>query len=204
MTNVNILRSLILLSFFVFSLPFFQMCSTLHSEESPEEYIGEQKINEKKENIIENGIATDSSENTSIQNIEEGQKDGSNEPNYFCTFCIDGELSAYFLSLVLLEDIYNLKLKPENFSFYMLTVVILNTFIMLILSFRTNKFKIIYKMSLFNIFLLLLFFVFMLYDIKFKNINQILYGFYLIVLNQVLIFLFSFKLINNKLKTNYN
>ena len=75
---------------------------------------------------------------------------------------------------------------------------------MLILSFRTNKFKIIYKMSLFNIFLLLLFFVFMLYDIKFKNINQILYGFYLIVLNQVLIFLFSFKLINNKLKTNYN
>ena len=139
---------------------------------------------------------------TSIQNIEEGQKDGSNEPNYFCTFCIDGELSAYFLSLVLLEDIYNLKLKPENFSFYMLTVVILNTFIMLILPFRKNKFKIIYKMSLFNIFLLLLFFVFLLYDIKFKNIDQILYGFYLIVLNQVFIVIYSFKIIKNNVKLN--
>ena len=52
MTNVNILKSLILLSFFVFSLPFFQMCSTLHSEESPEEYIGEQKINKKKKTLL--------------------------------------------------------------------------------------------------------------------------------------------------------
>ena len=58
MNNINTLRSLILLSFFVFSLPFFQMCSTLHSDESAEEYIGEQKINKKK--IIENGITTDS------------------------------------------------------------------------------------------------------------------------------------------------
>ncbi|SMC35822.1 hypothetical protein [Moheibacter sediminis] len=177
MKTIFTLRALAVFSFVIFFLPFMRTCSDEEIRFSVKE-----QIEVTKSTPYENN---DFLKDEKARKLTEDKKE-----NYTFNF--------YSLSLVSLDDF-----RLDNFfdrtfwSFCAFTVILILSILILIFSFR-EKLKIIYVLSIINL-IILFSSTLNLYLIKsIENINQIKIGYYLFVLNSILIVYFSNKLIKQR------
>ena len=180
MNNIIKLRGLISLNFLIFFLPFLKMCSG---------------VEKKSEVVAETAI--------SVQNNTEAQSD---------TIVLDTLESQMFSKPELILDNQDIvcnfyeavyfsfetnKIEDFEFSPFICYPLVLFLVILLFIGSIFNKTMLIRTLSIINI-VLLLGSVVWFYFLEFiENINQLRIGFYLIILNMVLIFVLS----NQKQKT---
>ena len=180
MNNIIKLRGLISLNFLIFFLPFLKMCSG---------------VEKKSEVVAETAI--------SVQNNTEAQSD---------TLVLDTLESQMFSKPELILDNQDIvcnfyeavyfsfetnKIEDFEFSPFICYPLVLFLVILMFIGSIFNKTMLIRTLSIINI-VLLLGSVVWIYFLEFiENINQLRIGFYLIILNMVLIFVLS----NQKQKT---
>lgn len=180
MNNIIKLRGLISLNFLIFFLPFLKMCSG---------------VEKKSEVVAETAI--------SVQNNTEAQSD---------TLVLDTLESQMFSKPELILDNQDIvcnfyevvyfsfetnKIEDFEFSPFICYPLVLFLVILMFIGSIFNKTMLIRTLSIINI-VLLLGSVVWFYFLEFiENINQLRIGFYLIILNMVLIFVLS----NQKQKT---
>ena len=180
MNNIIKLRGLISLNFLIFFLPFLKMCSG---------------VEKKSEVVAETAI--------SVQNNTEAQSD---------TLVLDTLESQMFSKPELILDNQDIvcnfyeavyfsfetnKIEDFEFSPFICYPLVLFLVILMFIGSIFNKTMLIRTLSIINI-VLLLGSVVWFYFLEFiENINQLRIGFYLIILNMVLIFVIS----NQKQKT---
>ena len=180
MNNIIKLRGLISLNFLIFFLPFLKMCSG---------------VEKKSEVVAETAI--------SVQNNTEAQSD---------TLVLDTLESQMFSKPELILDNQDIvcnfyeavyfsfetnKIEDFEFSPFICYPLVLFLVILMFIGSVFNKTMLIRTLSIINI-VLLLGSVVWIYFLEFiENINQLRIGFYLIILNMVLIFVLS----NQKQKT---
>ena len=180
MNNIIKLRGLISLNFLIFFLPFLKMCSG---------------VEKKSEVVAETAI--------SVQNNTEAQSD---------TLVLDTLESQMFSKPELILDNQDIvcnfyeavyfsfetnKIEDFEFSPFICYPLVLFLVILMFIGSVFNKTMLIRTLSIINI-VLLLGSVVWFYFLEFiENINQLRIGFYLIILNMVLIFVLS----NQKQKT---
>ena len=178
MNNIIKLRGLISLNFLIFFLPFLKMCSG---------------VEKKSEVVAETAI--------SVQNNTEAQSD---------TLVLDTLEESPMLSKLILDNqgivynfyeavYFNFETDIEDFEFspFICYPLVLFLVILMFIGSVFNKTILIRTLSIINI-VLLLGSVVWFYFLEFiDNIDQLRIGFYLIILNMVLIFVLS----NQKQKT---
>ena len=180
MNNIIKLRGLISLNFLIFFLPFLKTCSG---------------VEKKSEVVAETAI--------SVQNNTEAQSDTlvlntleENQMLFKSVFILDNQGIVYNFY----EAVYfNFEDRIEDFEFspFICYPLVLFLVILMFIGSIFNKTMLIRALSIINI-VLLLGSVVWLYFLEFiENINQLKIGFYLILLNMVLIFVLS----NQKQKT---
>ncbi|OXA79154.1 hypothetical protein SAMN05444397_102397 [Flavobacterium aquidurense] len=195
------LKTLISISLLIFSLPFLQTCSDKSLKNSPaykSEFTGlvEDSINTK---IVYNAV---SKINDTIRNYVEVSK--IEKQKIIAKDKIEKEIwlknskkefthNAYFLGF---ESYKNFEIRFfADKTFYMMlnfTLIIIFTFIMFLISFL-KKFKQIIIMSSLNLVFLFTATILLCFWEQIEDIRQIKYGYYLFVLNSILIIVESRK-----------
>lgn len=190
-TNIR-LKFLIGITFLVFFLPFFDACTggkfTEESVESAYEVVEEEIMDTiaLKENVIKDTIKEEViEEDTIIAPIEEDKS----EENYFqrkeSSVC-----NAYEMVYLFFGDSDILKLETLKdktlYTFLIILLIIINSLIMLILAFK-NRIKNLSKVGILSLILALIWFIYVLF--LNPDLNQIKYGFYLYLINVILIIL---------------
>ena len=179
MNNIIKLRGLVLLNFLIFFLPFLKMCSG---------------VEKKSEVVAETAI--------SVQNNTEAQSDTLvldtlEESPMFSKLILDNQgIVCNFYEAVYFNFETN-KIEDFEFSPFICYPLVLFLVILMFIGSIFNKTMLIRTLSIINI-VLLLGSVVWFYFLEFiDNIDQLRIGFYLIILNMVLIFVLS----NQKQKT---
>ena len=181
MNNIIKLRGLISLNFLIFFLPFLKMCSG---------------VEKKSEVVAETAI--------SVQNNTEAQSDtlvlDTLESQMFSKpeLILDNQGIVYnFYEAVVYFNFETDMIEDFEFSPFICYPLVLFLVILMFIGSVFNKTMLIRTLSIINI-VLLLGSVVWFYVLEFiENINQLRIGFYLIILNMVLIFVLS----NQKQKT---
>ena len=181
MNNIIKLRGLISLNFLIFFLPFLKMCSG---------------VEKKSEVVAETAI--------SVQNNTEAQSDtlvlDTLESQMFSKpeLILDNQGIVYnFYEAVVYFNFETDMIEDFEFSPFICYPLVLFLVILMFIGSVFNKTMLIRTLSIINI-VLLLGSVVWFYFLEFiENINQLRIGFYLIILNMVLIFVLS----NQKQKT---
>ena len=201
MKNNIRLKSLISISLLIFVLPFLQTCSDKTLKSSPRyegEFTGfiEDSVNFKivynketnSNDTLRNLIAVSKSEKEKIIKKEKADKE-----IWLKNARKENTLNAYSLGFLNYAEFEFRFLTDKTFYIFLnFTIIILLTITMLIMSFR-KRFKQIMIISSINL-LLLLIATFLLYLIEvIEDFNQIKYGYYLFVLNSILIIIESRK-----------
>lgn len=208
MRNNIRLKSLISISLLIFLLPFLQTCSD-ESLKSLPRYKGEltgfvqdsvnHKIVYNKEansnDTLRDLIAVSKSEKDKIIKKEKADKE-----IWLKNAKRENTLNAYNLAFLNYSEFEFRYLKDKTFYILLnFTIIILLTITMLIMSFR-KRFKQIIIISSINL-LLLLIATLSLYLIELiEDFNQIKYGYYLFVLNSILIIIESRKELNKRIE----
>lgn len=176
MKNTFTLRSLAVFSFVIFFLPFMRTCS----DDSLEYSLERQEVNHSGEPV---GKIITKKENKLA--IAEKAKE------YTFDF--------YTLSIISLDDF-----KLNNFSdktfwaFLGFTIILIFSILILSFSFK-NKIKTVHWLSITNLIILLISTLILCFTEVIEKINQIKIGYYLFVINSILIAYLSKKLIHYKL-----
>ena len=181
MNNIIKLRGLISLNFLIFFLPFLKMCSGV---EKKSEVVAETAIS------VQNNIEAQS-DTLVLDTLEESQTLSKPE------LILDNQsIVCNFYEAVYFSFETN-KIEDFEFSPFICYPLVLFLVILMFIGSVFNKTMLIRTLSIINI-VLLLGSVVWFYVLEFiENINQLRIGFYLIILNMVLIFVFS----NQKQKT---
>ena len=189
------LKTLISISLLIFSLPFLQTCSDKSLKNSPtykSEFTGlvEDSINTK---IVYNEVTkiNDTIRNyVEVSKIEKHKiiaKDKIEKEIWLKNSKKEFTHNAYFLGF---ESYKNFEIRFfADKTFYMMlnfTLIIIFTFIMFLISFR-KKFKQIIIMSSLNLVFLFTATILMCFWEQIEDIRQIKYGYFLFVLNSILI-----------------
>ena len=192
MKNNIRLKSLIAFSLLIFVMPFLQTCS-------------DKAI--RKHLCIQTAEANPQFE-TKPNNISEIEKNKakvlSEKSKEECQSCFDkakkeNTFNLYQLGLGNYDEFEFRYLIDKSFYIFLtFTIIILSTFSMLILSFK-RKFKQIIIICLINLLLLIISTVSLCFIGVIENLNQIKYGYYLFIVNSILIIIQS-----RKEKTAYN
>jgi len=208
MKNNIRLKSLISISFLIFIFPFLQNCSDKALKDSPRyksEFTGfvRDTINTKIEynkttKIYDTVINLVEVSKTEKQKII--AKDKIEKEIWLKNSKKEFTYNAYHLGLGNYNEFELRYLTDKTFYIYLnFTIIILLTIIMFILSFK-RKFKHIMVISSINL-LLLFIATFSLYLMEvIEDFNQIKYGYYLFVLNSILIIIESRKELNKQTK----
>ena len=180
MNNIIKLRGLISLNFLIFFLPFLKTCSGV---EKKSEFVAETVIS------VENN--TEAQSDTLVLDTLESQMLSKPEP------ILDNQgIVCNFYEAVYFSFETN-KIEDFEFSPFICYPLVLFLVILMFIGSVFNKTMLIRTLSIINI-VLLLGSVVWFYFLEFiENINQLRIGFYLIILNMVLIFILS----NQKQKT---
>lgn len=176
MKKIFKLRSLAVLSFLIFFLPFMRTCS--------DDAISSQ--------IKSEAAVSEDMEFNEVSQNDEAYKIAFSEEKKEATF------NFYKISTLIFKD-FDFDTFTDTFFFAYLgfTIVLISSVLILYFSFN-NKFKVIYLLSLSNLFFLFVStMIFWLNEII-ENINQFKIGYYLFVLNTFLIVYLSRKLQNAK------
>ena len=181
MNNIIKLRGLILLNFLIFFLPFLKTCSGV---EKKSEFVAETVIS------VENN--TEAQSDTLVLDTLESQMLSKPEP------ILDNQGRVYnFYEAVVYFNFETDRIEDFEFSPFICYPLVLFLVILMFIGSVFNKTMLIRTLSIINI-VLLLGSVVWFYVLEFiENINQLRIGFYLIILNMVLIFILS----NQKQKT---
>ena len=181
MNNIIKLRGLILLNFLIFFLPFLKTCSGV---EKKSEFVAETVIS------VENNTEAQS-DTLVLDTLEESQTLSKPE------LILDNQgIVCNFYEAVYFSFETN-KIEDFEFSPFICYPLVLFLVILMFIGSIFNKTMLIRTLSIINI-VLLLGSVVWFYVLEFiENINQLRIGFYLIILNMVLIFVLS----NQKQKT---
>jgi hypothetical protein len=200
------LKSLVLISFVIFSLPFFQTCSDRSLKRSPRyrgEFTGyvQDSLNFKMVYNEETKIKDTVWEVIKVSETEKQTiiaKEKIDKEVWLKKAKKENTVNAYYLGIGTFKEIEFSKSDLIDKTFYALlsfTLIIVFTFAMILLSFR-EKFKLITILSSINL-LLIIIAPILLYSGKvIEDINQIKYGYYLFIINSILIIIES----KNKLK----
>ncbi|MEW5677548.1 hypothetical protein ABGT15_14655 [Flavobacterium enshiense] len=204
MKNNIRLKSLISISLLIFVLPFLQTCSDKTLKSSPA-YAGEFtgfvqdsvnfKIVYNKEtnsnDTLRNLIAVSKSEKEKIIKKEKADKE-----IWLKKAKKENTLNAYRLGFLNYSEFEFRYLKDKTFYIFLnFTFIILLTLIMLIISFK-KMYKQIMIISSISISLLFIATISLYFMGAIEDLNQIKYGYYLFVVNSILIILESRKEIN--------
>jgi len=178
MNKLFTLRSLTIFSFVIFFLPFMNTCSSYSLQEVPIEDAVEITENEKVE-------LAESTTNEKNDFLDEGEKE-------IYTF------NFYILSLASLDD-FKLENLTDSFFYAFLgfTIILISSILILLFSFK-NKFRNVYRFSIFNLIILGISTLILCLTEIVENLNQIKIGYYLFVLNSLAIIYFSKKIENEK------
>ena len=181
MNNIIKLRGLISLNFLIFFLPFLKMCSGV---EKKSEVVAETAIS------VQNN--TEAQSDTLVLDTLESQMLSKPEP------ILDNQGRVYnFYEAVVYFNFETDRIEDFEFSPFICYPLVLFLVILMFIGSIFNKTMLIRTLSIINI-VLLLGSVVWFYFLEFiENINQLRIGFYLIILNMVLIFVLS----NQKQKT---
>ena len=182
MNNIIKLRGLILLNFLIFFLPFLKMCSGV---EKKSEVVAETAIS------VQNNTEAQS-DTFVLDTLEESQTLSKPEP------ILDNQGIVYnFYEAVVYSNFETGKIEDFEFSPFICYPLVLFLVILMFIGSVFNKTMLIRALSIINIVLLLGSVVWFYFLEIIENINQLRIGFYLIILNMVLIFVLS----NQKQKT---
>jgi len=200
------LKSLICISLLIFVLPFLQTCSdkTLKSLPRHQKEITEftpDSVNfkivynkeTKSNDTLQNVIAASNSEKEYIIKKEKAEKENRLE-----NVIKENTFNAYELGYKIYPEFdFGYLIDKTFYIFLNFTIIILLTITMLIISFR-QKFKQILIISSINLFLLLIATISLYLIEVIEDFNQIKYGYYLFVLNSILIIIESKKELNKQ------
>ncbi len=204
MKNNIRLKSLICISLLIFVLPFLQTCSDKSLKDSPKykgEFTGfvQDSVNFKivynketnSNDTLRDLIAVSKSEKEKIITKEKVDKE-----IWLKNARKENTLNAYCLGFINYPEFELRHLTDKTFYIFLnFTIIILLTIVMLVMSFR-KRFKQIIIISSINL-LLLFIATISLYLIEvIEDFNQIKYGYYLFVLNSILIIIESRKELN--------
>ena len=182
MNNIIKLRGLISLNFLIFFLPFLKMCSGV---EKKSEVVAETAIS------VQNNTEPQS-DTLVLDTLEESQPLSKPE------LILDNQGIVYnFYEAVVYFNFETGKIEDFEFSPFICYPLVLFLVILMFIGSIFNKTMLIRTLSIINIVLLLGSVVWFYFLEIIENINQLRIGFYLIILNMVLIFVLS----NQKQKT---
>lgn len=169
MSKQTIIRLLAGLTFLIFLCPFFQMCSDKNLLKR----------------TVEKGISLTpeqlhaEQEESLIENRKSNTSSG-----YEIAFCIFNKFE--------LQDLSDLGF----YVFLCFFIVLIISIIQFYFSFL-NKFKVIYLLGLVNVILIISPILLLYFDGLLDDVNQIKYGYYLFIINTIILLLLSKKMIKN-------
>ena len=181
MNNIIKLRGLILLNFLIFFLPFLKMCSGV---EKKSEVAAETAIS------VQNNTKAQS-DTLVLDTLEDSQTLSKPEP------ILDNQGRVYNFYEAVYFNFETDRIEGFEFSPFICYLLVLFLVILMFIGSIFNKTMLIRALSIINIALLLGSVVWFYFLEIIENINQLKIGFYLILLNMVLIFVLS----NQKQKT---
>lgn len=179
MKNILTLRTLAVFSFVIFFLPFVQMCSDNDLKKLERQEV---EVDQNGNEIISNPTSLNDKNSQESLSI---RKENATQ-------------NFYFVSTLMLDEIDQLKnINITDFPVLGLTLILFSSVLILFLTFR-NKFKTTSYLSISNLLILFCSTLILLLNEIIEDLNQIKIGYYLFVLNSILIIYFSNKLIQQR------
>jgi hypothetical protein len=204
MKNTIRLKSLLSISFLIFALPFLQTCSDDALKSSLKRAVPTQELEDSKIVYNKETNSNATKRDSIVLNKSEKEKVIQTENNdaeiWLKEAKRENTFNLYSLAYKAFADFDFKDFTDKSFYIFLIfPVLILLTITMLIMSFR-KRFKQIMILSILNVVLLLIA-TLSLYSISvIEDFNQIKYGYYLFVLNSILIIIESRKQLHRSIE----